>query len=109
MRLAVLVVLLAAVARADIPVPELPSTTCVGKTAGAPCGAGGRCVAHRVRRPDFSVSPPSWSLVEVLLCEGEQVGDERRILERAGLLGVALGGVLLIRRRRQRRRATTPA
>lgn len=70
MKLVLLVMLLATAALADIPPPQPATGACVGKTAGASCSAtGGRCVTRQVRRPDFSTSPPTWAVVDVLLCE----------------------------------------
>lgn len=98
-RLGLLVGLLAGVAWADIPAekpPTLPDTSCVGKAAGAACGDGGRCVAQKVRRPDFSKgSPPTWVVTEVLVCEGSRAAPADSPERSLALLGGALAFLAL--------------
>lgn len=101
-----LLALVSGVAWADVP-PEkpatLPDTSCVGKAAGATCGDGGRCVAQKVRRPDFSKgSPPTWVVTEVLVCEGSKApaGAPRSLALGMGLGFVALALGLGLRGRR---------
>lgn len=93
-RLGLLGVLLAGAAWADIPPekpPALPDTSCVGRAAGAACGHGGRCVAQKVRRPDFSKgSPPTWVVTEVLVCEGSRAASADSSERALALLGGAL-------------------
>ncbi|MFT3707007.1 MAG: hypothetical protein QM817_04990 [Archangium sp.] len=62
----------ASAAWADIPPDDpgtLPNTACVGQPEGSACGAGGRCVKQRVRRPDFSKpGAPTWVWTDVSVC-----------------------------------------
>lgn len=89
MRGALLVVLLAVPAWADVPPPpQWPDTSCVGQAEGTSCGTGGTCRKLKVRRPDFSsAGVPTWVVTEVMICEGGRPAWRVAVL--AGLLGLA--------------------
>lgn len=71
----VVVLLLAGVAKADVPIPAppaMPDTSCVGAAEGAACGQGGHCRRVQVRRPSLVRGEVRWGFVDVMVCEGGQ-------------------------------------
>ena len=108
MRLTLLVAVTAAsLSWADVPPPPNPrpaSAACVGQRAGDPC-EGGRCTPRQVRRPDFSTSPPTWGVEEVLVCE--PVGAAARVFWGPAAL-LALVALLVLAGAGRLRRAVQP-
>lgn len=97
-RLVVLCLLFGSSALADVALPELPSVACAGKRAGDACATSGRCEARTVRRPDFSTSPPTWGVVEVLVCV-EPPASRLRAFAPASAIALMLAALALWRRR----------
>lgn len=97
-QLVFVVLFLGASAWADIPVEEpvaMPDMSCVGKKAGDACTGGGTCRPVRARRPvlEAGATVPSWTWVEVLVCE--QPSGEPSAASRAWL-GAALAFLALL-------------
>lgn len=102
-RLALMSVLLAAPAFADI-VPE-EVARCSGKTAGAGCttpdGLEGSCVEISVSRPDYSQGvPPTYRNIKMLSCEAKAQASAKSA---SPWLGVGLAFLALIAAARTRR------